>query len=35
MTGSILEEVPAYCTMLTKPFKPDDLTAAVQGVRKE
>ena len=35
MTGSILEEVPEYCTMLTKPFPPDKLTAAVQGVSKE
>ena len=35
MTGSILEEVPEYCTMLTKPFSPDKLTAAVQGVSKE
>jgi two-component system cell cycle sensor histidine kinase/response regulator CckA len=34
MTGSILEEVPEYCTMLTKPFQPDELTAAVEGVRK-
>ena len=34
MTGSILEEVPEYCTMLSKPFQPDELTAAVQGVRK-
>jgi len=34
MTGSILEEVPEYCTMLTKPFPPDKLTAAVQGVSK-
>jgi CheY-like chemotaxis protein len=34
MTGSILEEVPEYCTMLSKPFRPDDLIAAVQGVLK-
>ena len=34
MTGSILEGVPAYCTMLIKPFPPDELTAAVQGVPK-
>ena len=34
MTGSILEGVPAYCTMLTKPFPPDELTATVQGVPK-
>ena len=34
MTGSILEEVPEYCTLLAKPFRPDELTAAVQGARK-
>ena len=34
MTGSILEEVPEYCTMLTKPFRPAELIAAVQDVRK-
>ena len=34
MSGSILEEVPEYCMMLTKPFRPDELIAAVQGARK-
>ena len=34
MTGSILERVPEYCTLLTKPFRPDELIAAVQGVQK-
>ncbi len=34
MTGSILEKVPEYCTMLSKPFRPDELIAAVQGVRQ-
>ena len=34
MTGSILEKVPEYCTLLSKPFRPDELIAAVQGVRQ-
>ena len=34
MTGSILEKVPEYCTLLAKPFRPDELIAAVQGVQK-
>jgi CheY-like chemotaxis protein len=34
MTGSTPEGVPEYCTVLTKPFRPDELTAAVQGARK-
>ena len=34
MTGSLPEKVPEYCTLLTKPFRPDELIAAVQGVQK-
>jgi CheY-like chemotaxis protein len=34
MTGSILEEVPEYCSMLTKPFRSAELIAARQEVRK-
>lgn len=31
MSGSRLEKVPDYCGMLSKPFRPDELIAALQG----